>query len=85
MALAPLDPATAGRLIDSLKAAKLLAGLRGKPALDRGALAATLVRFSELVAALGPLAAEIDVNPLIVHPAGAVAVDALVVPAAARG
>lgn len=84
-ALAPLDEAAAGRMIDSLKAAKLLAGLRGKPALDRGALQATLVGFSRLVAALGPLVAEIDVNPLIVHPAGAVAVDALIVPAAARG
>ena len=83
--LAPLDPASAERMIDGLKAAKLLGGLRGRPALDRAALAATLLRFSQMVAALGPLAAEIDVNPLIVHPAGAVAVDALVVPATARG
>ncbi len=83
-ALAPVDALGAAQMIDSLKAAKLLAGLRGKPALDRGALIRTLVSFSRLVATLGPLVAEIDVNPLIVHPTGAVAVDALVVPAAAR-
>jgi hypothetical protein len=36
-------------------------------------------RFSALAHALGDLIEEIDVNPLIVHPGGCVAVDALVV------
>lgn len=84
VALAPLDATEAEAMLGRLKAARLLEGLRGRPALDRKALAETLVAFSNFVAALGPLVAEIDVNPLIVHPAGVVAVDALIVPQAAR-
>ncbi len=37
-------------------------------------------RLSVLAADLGDLVAEVDVNPIIVSPDGAVAVDALVVP-----
>ena len=75
---APVDPVTAHEMIDQLATQRLLDEFRGERAVDRDALAATLV-------ALGRVAAErddvvsVDVNPLIVTPDGsAVAVDALV-------
>ena len=75
---APVDAVTAHEMIDQLVTQRLLDEFRGERAVDREALAATLV-------ALGRVAAErddivsVDVNPLIVTPDGsAIAVDALV-------
>jgi acyl-CoA synthetase (NDP forming) len=80
VALAPFGLEEARRLICSLKVSKLLAGVRGRPPADSDALATALARFSVMAADLGELISEIDVNPIIAGPAGAVAVDALVVP-----
>ncbi|HUN47044.1 MAG TPA: acetate--CoA ligase family protein, partial [Stellaceae bacterium] len=77
--LAPFGPSTARRLIDGLAARKLLDGVRGAPPADLAALAETIARFSVMTATLGDTVKEIDINPLIVGAAGAVAVDALVV------
>jgi len=81
-ALAPFDEIVAAALLDRLKVARLLDGPRGRPKLARQALVEVIARFSQLLASLGPALAEVDVNPLIVHERGVVAVDALVVPAA---
>ena len=81
-----IPPISADRARDCLARLKgfpLLQGVRGKPPADIDTLTAVISRFSILAVALGPWLAEIDVNPLIVHARGAVAVDALVVPAAA--
>ncbi|MBL8672655.1 MAG: acetate--CoA ligase family protein, partial [Alphaproteobacteria bacterium] len=78
--LAPFGTATAQRLIGKLRAAKLLAGVRGRKPADVTALADAVARLSVLAQDLGDLIAEIDVNPVIAGPAGIVAVDALVVP-----
>ena len=78
-ALPPFDRGTARRLLDSLRLRPLLDGLRDRPAVDMEALCAAAERFSVLAAALGDVIDEIDINPVIVHPAGCVAVDALVV------
>ena len=43
------------------------------------ALTSAIVRFSAIVAALADVISEVDINPVIVSPAGAVAVDALIV------
>lgn len=67
--LAPLTAADAEALIDEVRAAKLLAGLRGAPPADRAALADALVRIGQL-AADHPEIAELDINPLLVLPAG---------------
>ncbi len=77
--LAPFGPATALRLIEGLAARKLLAGVRGAPAADLANLAEIVARFSVMAAELDDAVKEIDINPLIVGPGGAVAVDALVV------
>ena len=76
----PFDAATARRLIDSLRLRPLLDGVRGRPAADIDAYCAAAARFSSLVAALGEFIAEADVNPILVHDRGAVALDALIVP-----
>ena len=52
----------------------------GEP-VDLEALAELIVRFSELAADAGGQIRAIDVNPVIVGPEGAVAVDALFKPA----
>ena len=77
-ALPPFDRATARRLLDGLQLRPLLDGLRGRPAADVEAFCVAAERFSALAHALGDLIDEIDVNPVIVHPGGCVAVDALV-------
>jgi acyl-CoA synthetase (NDP forming) len=77
-ALPPFDQATARRLLDSLQLRPLLDGLRDRPAVDVGAFCLAAERFSIMAASLGKEISEIDVNPLIVHPEGCIAVDALV-------
>ena len=76
--LAPVDPATAERLLRSLRGAPLLSGSRGRPALDIAAAAAVAARLSHLAAAR-PDVAEVEINPLLVTPRGAVALDARVI------
>jgi len=77
-ALPPFDAAHARRCIDRLQLRPLLDGVRGRPAADIDAFCQAAARFSEMAAGLGDVLAEVDVNPVIVHEDGAVAVDALV-------
>ena len=78
--LAPLTAADAEEMIDEVRSAKLLAGVRGAPAADRAALIDAIVRIGQLAADHSEIA-ELDVNPLLVLPAGqgAIAVDTRVV------
>ncbi len=80
-ALPPFDQAEARRLIDALSLRPLLDGKRGQKPADIDDLAKSLAAFSVLVADLKGLIAEIDINPVLAGPSGAVALDALVVPA----
>jgi acetyltransferase len=73
--LAPVSAPEALTMLDELKVAPLLRGTRGEPAVDRHALAGIIDRFSQLLTDL-PELAEIEINPLMVGPDGAVAVDA---------
>ncbi len=73
--LAPLTSADADDLIHSLHAAPLLLGHRGQPAADIEALRDTLLRVSRLADHLQQVA-ELELNPVIARPDGAVAVDA---------
>ncbi len=77
---ADLAPAAIAAELRRLKAASLLRGLRGAPALDVAAVAEIASRLGQFARA-HPEIAEIDVNPLIVYPEpqGAIAVDALIV------
>ncbi|MBR0680211.1 acetate--CoA ligase family protein [Roseomonas eburnea] len=78
MAPAPLSAADARALIEGLRVAPVLRGLRGRPGSDVEAAAEALVRLSWLAADLGPRLVELDVNPLILRAAGqgAIVVDA---------
>ncbi len=68
-------------MIGEVKGARLLLGFRGRPAADLEALEDTLVRVSEFAVHMGGDLAELDINPVMVLPAGqgVKAVDALVV------
>ncbi len=76
--LPPLNVRLAGALIDRTRAAKLLGAYRNVPAANREALIDVLLRVSDLVCSL-PWVAEMDINPLLLDPTGAIALDARVV------
>ena len=74
--LAPLEHGDALDLIDDLGAQSLLGEFRGEPAVDREALADTLMALSRIAADSN--IQSVDLNPLIVVEGRPVAVDALV-------
>jgi acetyltransferase len=67
-------------MIGEVKGARLLTGFRGRLRADVDALAQTLVDVSQLAVHLDGTLAELDINPLMVLPAGegVKAADALV-------
>ncbi|MCW2952537.1 MAG: family N-acetyltransferase [Conexibacter sp.] len=73
--LTPLGPRAADEMIRSLHAFPLLDGFRGAARCDVAALAEVLVRLS-VMADAHPEIAELECNPVIAGPHGAVAVDA---------
>lgn len=73
--ITPITKGEADRMVRSLKTFPQLDGYRGAPRADVAALEDVLLRVSALVEA-HPEVAEMDLNPLVVHPSGAVAVDA---------
>ncbi len=80
--LPPVDADQARRMLSRLRVAPLLAGFRGGPPADLGAIAAAITGVSAIACELGGDLAALDINPLICGPAGAVAVDVLAEPAA---
>ncbi|HYH93817.1 MAG TPA: acetate--CoA ligase family protein [Candidatus Saccharimonadales bacterium] len=76
--LAPVGRDTALGMLDELRGTRILDGVRGAPAVDRAAVAELVVALSRL-AIDRPDIVEVDLNPVIAAPTGAVAVDALVV------
>lgn len=78
VALPPVDGDRARAMVDRLPLAQLLRGHRGRPACDVTAVVGAVLAVSQLAAELGDRLEAVDVNPLIVSPAGATAVDALV-------
>ncbi|ROO24993.1 CoA-binding protein [Salinisphaera orenii MK-B5] len=78
--LAPFGPAEARAMLQRLRGYPLLTGARGAAPADVDALADALVRLSEFAAANAATLASVDINPLLVMPAGQglAAVDAVV-------
>jgi len=72
---APLTDVDALELVRAGKAGRLVAGFRGAAPVDEAALTDLLHRLSRLAEDL-PEVAELDLNPVIAHPDGCVAVDA---------
>jgi acetyl-CoA synthetase (ADP-forming) len=75
--LVPVERVDADEMMDELETQALLGPFRGEPAVDRDALAATILGLSALAEAQ-PEIVSADVNPLIVVDGRPVAVDALV-------
>jgi len=74
-ALAPVSAMQAERMLRSLRGAALLMGARGRPAVDVAA-AARVIALITAVAAAHPELTDVEVNPLLVRPHGALALDA---------
>jgi acyl-CoA synthetase (NDP forming) len=73
--LAPLTDADALEMVTGLRGSPLLTGYRGRPPVDVDSLVQVLHRVSRLVEEL-PEVAELDCNPVIAGPEGALVVDA---------
>jgi acetate---CoA ligase (ADP-forming) len=78
----PFDGDDVRRVLDGLRGAPLLRGVRGRPTADVDALVDVVLAVQRLAVDLHGEVAELDVNPLVLRAAGggAVALDALVVP-----
>lgn len=72
-ALAPVTLEEALRLADRPRGSRVLRGFRGRPPVDREALAGIICAVAELIAS--GLVAEVDLNPVALYPHGALVLD----------
>ncbi len=72
--LAPVTPAEAEGMLDSIKAKQMLAGVRGAAGVNRAALADIIEKVGRVVSDF-PEISELDLNPIFATPDGATAVD----------
>ena len=70
--------------LSRLKGAALLEGLRGTPSSDKRAIAQIAAKLGALMRAT-PELLDIEINPLVAYPAGALALDALMITAETPG
>lgn len=75
--LLPTDHAEIIRALKSLKAARLMAGFRGKPRIDLHHLAASILSMCEHMQQCKETVVEFEINPLFVYEHDVCAVDAL--------
>ena len=77
----PLSESDAREMLARLKGAPLLGPFRGQPAADVDALVDLMVRLGQFASDHADTIAEIDLNPVLVHPQGqgVSVVDALIV------
>jgi acetate---CoA ligase (ADP-forming) len=75
----PFSADEAGRMVRELQGYALLEGARGRKPADVDALVDVIMNMQRLAMDLAGDVRELDINPLIVRPRGAVALDALVV------
>jgi acyl-CoA synthetase (NDP forming) len=75
----PFPEEEARRALAELKGYKLLEGVRGQAPVDIDALVDTVMKVQRLAMDLAGDVRELDINPLVIRPRGAVALDALVV------
>ncbi|MBE2277070.1 MAG: acetate--CoA ligase family protein [Rhodobacteraceae bacterium] len=75
--LPPVSAAAARRALEGLQGYPLLTGARGRAPVDLDALCALIARFTAFAAGAAGRIAEIEINPVLAGPTGAVAVDCL--------
>ena len=73
----PFAPDQALRALQGLAGFALLTGARGRPPADLDALCRLIARFGDLAAGARGQIAEIEINPVLAGPQGAVAVDCI--------
>ncbi len=76
-AILPLSAVDVAAMIERLRIGPMVAGHRGRPAADIGAIVDVVARLAKLPADR-PQIVEIEINPLMATPQSAVAVDALI-------
>ncbi len=76
--IVPLTQEDAYEMIREIKAYRLLEGYRGQPPVDVKYLSELLLKISKMIEQ-NPAIKEMDINPLIAYPDGAVAVDARII------
>ena len=76
---APFGVDEAERMLDELRLARLLDGVRGRPAVDRGRIATLLSKLSVWADSVRDVLSELDLNPVIVGEDGPWAVDCVMV------
>ena len=74
--IVPASADAIAKNLDKLRIAKLLDGYRGAPAVDQTAIIDAVMAVQSYVIAAAPY--EVEINPLLCGPQGAVAVDALI-------
>ena len=72
--IAPITQRDADEMMSEIRGAPLLSGVRGEAPSDLAAVREALLRVSQLVSEF-PAILELDVNPLVVHANGAIAID----------
>jgi acyl-CoA synthetase (NDP forming) len=82
LVMAPVEAELAAQCLSRLRLNRMLDGARGAPACDRRALIHVAVQLGLLAMELGECISEMDLNPVLVNAAGAMAIDCLVVPGA---
>jgi acyl-CoA synthetase (NDP forming) len=75
----PFSADEARRAAYELQGSALFGGARGQPPVDVDALVDTVMKVQRLALDLAGDVRELDINPLVIRPRGAVALDALVV------
>ncbi len=73
--LAPVTSEDAALMLDSVRGSQILDGVRGQAGVDRSALAKIIEAVGQLVSD-HPEISEVDLNPVLASPDGAIAVDA---------
>ena len=76
--IVPLEPRDAKQLVREIRGYPVLEGVRGQPPADVAALERLILQVSDFVSE-HPEVQELDLNPVLAYPDGALAVDARVV------
>jgi acetyltransferase len=76
--IVPVSLSDAHEMIGEIRTVQLLKGVRGEKPADIGIIAESIVRLSSLASDF-PIIQELDINPLVVHEKGAIALDARII------
>ncbi|MCP4690654.1 MAG: acyl-CoA synthetase [Desulfobacterales bacterium] len=74
----PLTPRSAKKMMEEIRSAPILNGIRGNPPCDKKGLRRLLLKCSEVIEAY-PEIEEMDLNPVIVNETGVIVVDARII------